>query len=128
MQIDLILPIPPSVNTCYANRNIKGMRGRILTDEGRNWKHIAGWEAKAAAQKAGWEITKEKVIIEVTAYWGDARKHDMNNTHKLLADAFEGILYENDNIVLMRDMDFTIDRKKPRLEITIRLKGVGNEA
>lgn len=52
MQIDLILPIPPSVNACYANRNIKGMR----------------------------------------------------------------------------DMDFAIDRKKPRLEITIRLKGVGNEA
>lgn len=123
MQIKLILPIPPSVNACYANRSIKGMRGRILTEEGRNWKNLAGWEARVAAKQAGWEITKEKVVIEVIAYWQDARKHDMNNTHKLLADAFEGILYENDNVVLMRDMDFSIDRKKPRLEVTIRLKG-----
>ena len=124
MQIKLILPIPPSVNACYANRNIKGMRGRILTEEGRNWKNLAGWEARVAAKQVGWEITKEKVVIEVIAYWQDARKHDMNNTHKLLADAFEGILYENDKMVLMRDMDFSIDRKKPRLEVTIRLKGV----
>lgn len=124
MQIKLILPIPPSINACYANRNIKGMRGRILTEEGRNWKNLAGWEARVAAKQVGWEITKEKVVIEVIAYWQDARKHDMNNTHKLLADAFEGILYENDNMVLMRDMDFSIDRKKPRLEVTIRPKGV----
>lgn len=124
MQIKLILPIPPSINACYANRNIKGMRGRILTEEGRNWKNLAGWEARVAAKQVGWEITKEKVVIEVIAYWQDARKHDMNNTHKLLADAFEGILYENDNMVLMRDIDFSIDRKKPRLEVTIRLKGV----
>ena len=123
MQIKLILPIQPRINACYANRNIKGMRGRILTEEGRNWKHLAGWEARVAAKQVGWEITKEKVVIEVIAYWQDARKHDMNNTHKLLADAFEGILYENDNMVLMRDMDFSIDRKKPRLEVTIRLKG-----
>ena len=99
------------------------MRGRILTEEGRNWKNLAGWEARVAAKQVGWEITKEKVVIEVIAYWQDARKHDMNNTHKLLADAFEGILYENDNVVLMRDMDFSIDRKKPRLEVTIRPKG-----
>ncbi|MBQ8691263.1 MAG: RusA family crossover junction endodeoxyribonuclease [Phascolarctobacterium sp.] len=125
MQIKLTLPIPPSVNACYANRKTNGMRGRILTDEGRNWKNLAGWEARAAAQKVGWQLTTEKVIIELIAHWPDARKHDMNNTHKLLADAFEGILYENDNVVLMRDMDFDIDRKRPRLEVTIRPKGAG---
>lgn len=128
MQIKLVLPIPPSVNACYANRKVNGMRGRILTDEGRHWKQLAGWEAKVEAKKVGWELTREKVIIELVAYWPDARKHDMNNTHKLLADAFEGILYENDNVVLMRDIDYEIDRKKPRLEITIRLKEAKSEA
>lgn len=46
----------------------------------------------------------------------------MNNLHKLLCDALEGVLYENDSAVLCRDMDYGVDTKYPRIQVTVLLK------
>lgn len=46
----------------------------------------------------------------------------MNNCHKLLPDALESILYENDRCVLIRDRDFCVDPYKPRIEIIVARK------
>lgn len=63
-----------------------------------------------------------KIVIEIYAFWPDERRHDMNNTHKLLCDAWEKILYEDDCYILARDMDFSVDRKAPRLECFVYRK------
>ena len=42
--------------------------------------------------------------------------------HKLLPDALENVLFENDKNVLVRDMDFSFDAKRPRLEIVVARK------
>lgn len=119
--VELMVTIPPSINACYANARTFGRRGRILTAAARNWKETAGWAAKAAKSKAGWEVpaAEEKIVLELVAYWPDRRRHDMNNVHKLLCDAFEGILYQDDCMVMVRDMDFYVDRKHPRLEVKL---------
>ena len=46
----------------------------------------------------------------------------MSNTHKLLCDALEGVVYIDDKMVLARDMDFDIDRANPRLEVCLYVK------
>lgn len=46
----------------------------------------------------------------------------MGNLHKLLPDAFENVLYENDRNVLIRDMDFSLDKKRPRIEVVVAYK------
>lgn len=119
MKLNLELNIPPSVNKCYANIKQGGHRGRILTEEARIWKISAGYSAKTACRKHNWIMPEKdkKIVLEIYAFWPDKRKHDMNNLHKLICDAFEGILYPNDSSVLVRDMDYSIDRKKPRVEI-----------
>lgn len=124
-KLKIVVPVPPSVNACYQNCKAAGRRGRVLTEAARNWKLLAGYAAKAAARSAGWEIAPKgiKVVLEIYAFWPDGRRHDMNNSHKLLCDAWEGILYEDDCSVLTRDMDFSIDRKRPRLECVVYLKG-----
>lgn len=120
----LRLDIPPSVNHCYQNIHVKGARGRILTEEARNWKDMTKYIAKGAVRHCAWELPAAdvKVVLEIVAFWPDARRRDMNNTHKLLCDALEGIVYLDDKMVLARDMDFSVDRKHPRLEVCVYVK------
>lgn len=97
------------------------MKNRILTTEASNWKLVAAWTAIAEKKEQGWEMpgADEKVVLELYAYWPDYRRRDMNNCHKLLCDALEGQLYLDDKMVLVRDMDFDIDRKNPRIEVYV---------
>lgn len=122
-KLRIVVPVPPSINACYFNaKGAHGRQhGRILTEAARNWKLLAGYEAQHHARRDGWELKPKgvKVVLELYAFWPDARRHDMNNLHKLLCDAWEGILYEDDCYVLARDMDFSIDRKCPRLEVFV---------
>lgn len=125
-KIFLILDIPPSVNKCYVNTRTFGRRGRMLTEEARTWKANARLIAQTAARNQGWSIPEkdQKIILEVTAFWPDRCRRDMNNLHKLLCDALEEKMYINDCMVLVRDMDFSVDRKNPRLEVCVYLKKV----
>ena len=125
-RLSMTLTIPPSVNHCYKNLHIKGLRGRILTEEARNWKLMTQYVAKAAVRHCAWELppADKKIVLEIVAFWPDARRRDMNNTHKLLCDALEGIVYLDDKMVLARDMDLSVDRKHPRLELCIYVKNI----
>jgi crossover junction endodeoxyribonuclease RusA len=114
----LTIPIVPSVNHCY--RNVTVSR-RILTPKARAWAEEVQLRAKLAARQQGWEFSAgEKLIMELTTYWPDKRRRDTHNAHKLLADSLEGVLYEDDRWVLIRDIDFRIDRRQPRVEITLK--------
>ena len=110
-KLNMCLPLPPSVNAAYAN-NRYGGRGRLLTPAAENWKLMAGYAAKQAVRSVDWQMTAPD----------DKRRRDMNNLHKLLCDALEGVVYPDDKMVLVRDMDFAIDRKHPRIEISVYIK------
>lgn len=112
------LPIPPSVNKIYATSRTGG---RTLTQEGREWKKQAKEIAYMEALRQKWKMCcNTKVVVELTVFWPDtSRARDMNNLHKILADALEKSIYFNDKLSLIRDMDFSIDGKKPRLELVI---------
>lgn len=121
--IKMVLDIPPSVNHCYVN--IAGQRkGRKLKEAAKNWKLLAGYAANQAKRKQGWIYPgkDEKIVLLLWAFWPDRRPRDMNNCHKLLPDALENVLFENDKNVLVSDMDFSFDAKRPRLEIVVARK------
>jgi crossover junction endodeoxyribonuclease RusA len=76
--------------------------------------------AKSAAREQSWVYSRgEKLVIELWAFWADGKKRDIHNLHKILCDCLEGILYENDSWVLVRDIDFCVDKRNPRVEIRI---------
>ena len=116
--VSLAVSIPPSVNHAYENN---GRGGRILTQAAKDWKEEAYYVALQAKNKAGWRIPgkAEKLILALWVFWPDKQKRDTHNLHKLIADAFEGVLYENDRQVLIRDMDFMVDREHPRVEVEL---------
>lgn len=96
----------------------------MLTPLARTWKEEAYYIANALAHREGWRVPEpeEKIVLEVFAFGPDGRRRDMNNMHKLLCDALEGALYLDDKMVLVRDMDFSVDRKRPRLEVCVYAK------
>ena len=123
-KLNLILTIPPSVNHCYKNFNVMGRRNRVLTPLARAWKEEAYYIANALAHRERWRMPEpeEKIVLEVVAVRPDGRRRYRYNTHKLLSDAFEGAEYLDDMMVLVRDMDFSVDRKRPRLEVCVYVK------
>lgn len=123
-KLNMTLTIPPSVNHCYKNFNAAGRRNRVLTPLAKAWKEEAHYVSVAATHRQRWQMppADTKIVLEIVAFWPDRRRRDMNNTHKLLCDALEGVVYLDDKMVLVRDMDFSVDRQNPRLELCIYIK------
>ena len=92
-----------------------------LTDVAKRWKIEAGYKAKREVKNQNWNDSSDdqKIVIEIYAYWPNKKRRDMSNMHKILPDALEGIVYEDDRYTLVRDMDFCIDKNNPRIEVFI---------
>lgn len=117
-ELRISLPIVPSVNHCYRNVSI---HRRILTKIGQNWRSEAQYIAKTEVRRQGWKLPplKQKIVMELITYWPDRRRRDTHNSHKLLADSLEGIIYIDDQYLLIRDMDYVVDKKNPRVELVV---------
>ena len=115
--------LPPSVNHCYRRVYMRGKSGARylgdkLTPEAEAWLQECQLRAQVAARRAGWRVEPErKVVVWVRVYWPDRRRRDTHNLHKLVADGLEGPLYADDRYALLRDVDWTVDRDDPRLEL-----------
>lgn len=107
----------PSVNHCYVHIG----RGRkALSKIGREWQETARYIAKTEAKKQKWVYCEgKKIVLELMAFWPDYRTRDMSNMHKLLPDVLQDILYDNDKWVLVRDINFEVDKNNPRVEVKI---------
>lgn len=105
----------PTLNHVYRNVAINR---RITTRDGQRWVRDVQAIAMAAIQQQSWQkSTNQKLIAEVMIYWPTRRKRDVENVGKLLWDALEGVVYENDQWLLPRYMDFSVDKLNPRVEI-----------
>jgi len=121
----VVLRLPPSVNHSYRRvwrgrpGSVGGYMAQQLTPEAEAWLDECRLRAGMAARASGWRAPGPgtKVVVELFAYWPDARRRDVHNLHKLVADGLEGVVYTDDRWALLRDMDFAIDRSRPRLEV-----------
>jgi crossover junction endodeoxyribonuclease RusA len=81
-------------------------------------------ELKKDYQKQAKEQWKEKVMsyelkIRIRLYFGDRRKRDWDNYHKLSMDALTGIVWEDDSLIQEATVEKYYDKEKPRTEIEI---------
>ena len=114
------VPIAPSGNKMW--RHTK--QGVVYkTNECRNYQAHVSMVANAATKVYKWKMATDKVIIEYVYYWPDRRKRDTGNQKKVINDALQGIIVDNDCNILERDIDFFVDRKDPRIEIKVRIWG-----
>lgn len=107
----LILPLPPSANRYY--RNVRGRT--LLSKEAREYRDACA--LAAAGQWRGGPIS-DPVRIEAHVYM--TLRGDLMNREKQLLDALEGTAIVDDSQVWDMRMIRHLDRKNPRVEITIQ--------
>lgn len=106
----------PSVNHIYINTKHGRKLSTIAEQKLEEWK----WIAHNWAVLHEWQITtNEKVTLRIWWHLNDYRKKDTHNAKKLLLDALEGVIYDNDYYVLDQTIDFEIDKQNPRIEIEV---------
>lgn len=118
MRLKLIVPIPPSMNHCYFTCPRTGKR--LLSKKAKAYISQVQIMAKVAANLQGWKTTKkQKVIVNLWWWFPDNVNRDSHNGLKLLLDALEKAVYDNDRYALPRIQDWDIDRQDPRVEMEI---------
>lgn len=100
--------LPISTNAIYRGR-------RFLTNKGKANKLRMAWEVKGQ-----WNDVpiKGDVFVEVSLFWPDKRRHDVDNI-KALLDSLSGIIYEDDSQIQHLVVRKAVDKKRPRVEIIV---------
>jgi crossover junction endodeoxyribonuclease RusA len=114
--VQVILPVPPSVNTMYAP-TARG--GRRLTDAAKAWKR----EATAIVQQAH-SLKKPysgKVELDIAVYPADRRAFDIDNKLKCLLDALEdgGLIVNDSQVVCLKIIKKDPYPKFPRVTMFV---------
>jgi crossover junction endodeoxyribonuclease RusA len=125
MIFHVTLPLPPSSNHAYVRRAKvyykNGKRKRrvmdVLSDRSQDW--MANARDRALDAMGDWVTTEDsKVVVECVVHWPDKRRRDCHNLSKLLCDSLEGSVCKDDRWILLRYVDFSIDKENPRVEVT----------
>lgn len=129
MELNLVLPLPTSINKLYINQyqfNPKTRKNeptgkRILSKEGRQVKARIQGQARVQTEQQDWDFewTKDNYLYQDAIIYFARRGSDDNNIYKLLNDSLEGITYDNDSRVLVRTQLIVYDPKNPRVEVKL---------
>jgi len=103
--------MPLSTNHLYAHSG----RMRFMTSKGKENKEAIQWEARTQYRGAP---LQGSICLTVALYWGDKRKHDIDNI-KILLDSLTGIIYEDDSQITELNVTKAIDKINTRCEIKI---------
>jgi crossover junction endodeoxyribonuclease RusA len=91
MDMSIILPYPPSVNTYWRN-----WRGRmVISTKGRAYKSLV----ETACEEQGVEQLRGPVAVAGVVVAPDRRRRDLDNLWKALLDALKGLAFEDDSMI-----------------------------
>ena len=117
----LTLPVPPSANLYWRDRVQRLGDGRHIvqrykTGEARQYQVLVSQTALAA----GYRPVKlpQPVVIRVT-WFREAKRGDLDNRLKVLLDAIQGTVYENDSQVVEIHAYREEDKARPRVELEV---------
>lgn len=98
---------PLSTQHIYLQRG----KMRFMKKEARERKEQYQWEAK---QQWRWKPLTGSIRIEIELYFGDRRKRDWDNFHKLTVDSLTGIVWEDDCQIREATVRLYYDKTSPR--------------
>jgi Holliday junction resolvase RusA-like endonuclease len=111
----ILTPLPISVNHLYKITCSRGYPNVYMTKEAKELKESYGWQAKSQVKV----FMPGLVEVDIVAYFGDKRKHDVDNVQKLVLDSLKGVIIEDDNLIKKISVTKEYDKQKPRLEVEI---------
>lgn len=105
-------PLPPS-----ANKYWRYVRGRVIVSpEATNYKTTVKMLARCSSSPPA--VLSGPVALELHVY-RERRSGDLSNRVKVLEDALQGILYENDAQVRELHAYLYEDKHDPRVEVAV---------
>jgi Holliday junction resolvase RusA-like endonuclease len=118
----LTLPVPPSSNTrLRPGRNRAGGLQFYNTSAYRIW--LEGAQLVAMGARFRRIEPPAEVVVTITWYRGAARG-DLANREKPVCDVLRGLAYRDDAQIAELHLVRVLDRRRPRLEVTVaRLPG-----
>lgn len=117
--VQWVVPGPPlSVNRVHRMGFVRGKRIMYFTAQGKAYKVSVGAHALAALGRVHWDRTR-RYTLELVLYF-DRASADSDNPLKVIKDALQGVLWDNDNQVLQDHTRKEIDKAAPRFVATVR--------
>lgn len=95
-----------------------GQHGKIryMKKTAKDLKEQYQWEAKSQWKKK--PLTTDLSII-IRLFFGDKRRRDWDNWHKISMDSLSGIVFEDDSQIREATITLHQDKTDPRIEIEI---------
>lgn len=125
MQINLTLPLPPSVNE-YLGYKVIYINGRAIsqpfeTKTAKDYKAHVKNIIHRELKKQPWEcLNKENYLDIKLVYYLNKKRKDSHNLEKVLFDALmDAGLYPDDDILIPKTENIYIDKYNPRVELTL---------
>lgn len=127
MQINLTLPLPPSVNE-YLGYRVVYINGRAIsqpfeTRVAREYKAYVKNIVHRELKKQSWKcLDKEHYIDVKLVYYLNKKRKDSHNLEKVLFDALmDAGLYPDDDILIPKTENIYIDKYNPRVELELTI-------
>ncbi|MBM3223599.1 MAG: RusA family crossover junction endodeoxyribonuclease [Candidatus Tectomicrobia bacterium] len=125
-QLDLVLPLPPSINHQYAT--VQGRR--VLSRTGREFK------ALVAEEVSNWlehhplvdvtQFQRHYLALTITFYFKSVLRRDLDGGLKIAQDALCEALGVNDNLVVEIRLSKRVDRQYPRIAMHLTALAPGS--
>lgn len=133
MQLELTLPLPPSVNK-YLGYKVVWIGNRHIPQpyKTKTAKEYESYVKKLVTReiiRQGWSCEDKKDYIEVElTYYLNKKRKDSHNLEKVLFDSLMSAgVYPDDDILLSHTKNIYIDKENPRVEVLLkksRKKGI----
>ena len=93
------------------------LRGRnILSKAYRDAKYDLALETRS---QVNFSPLRGNLAVTLNQFYGDNRKRDIDAYIKIVLDAMEGIVYENDNQIVKLEATKAVDKDNPRIEVSV---------
>lgn len=107
---------PYSTNSIYFSNPKAKIGMRFMSNKARELK-------KTYTEQANNQWNSDPLDCElkttITLYFGDKRKRDWDNYHKLSMDSLSGVVFVDDSQIRQAEVFLRYDRENPRTEIDI---------
>lgn len=107
---------PLSTNTVWRTTSKGNFQRTYLSNNGRSLKESYQWQAKA--QWHG-KMLVTPIFAIIRLYFGDKRRRDIDNYHKLSLDSLTEIVWEDDSLIEKMTVSKHYDKENPRIEIEV---------
>lgn len=125
--LSVALELPPSVNHSHKNIRRRAKSGKLYTAKSPTvallrWRLRAERAIGRAAHYQHWRRPEVEalVVVELQYFWPDRLRRDTHNRIKEIMDALQRAgVYHDDRQAIARELGFSIDRERPRVELRI---------